>query len=196
MYLSTMTQTIKPKNRRQFLNKLSISVATVALAPNIIFAQSSINHKISVGFSKTPPEKTIKFSKLFSKNQEFVIKESHLKTDILYIHSGRYNDLLKSEDKLSTNTILIVNQHNFDFNSLVGFQSFCNTNKIFLLIIEENLSESTPTLFNKATLYEPQLGDITKIDTIVKSISFLNQLTQPHQFFTINQSLTLNSINI
>lgn len=191
-----MNLTIKPKNRRQFLKKLSLSAAAIALAPNISFGNSTIDDKISIGFSNTPPETILKICTSFSQNQEFIVKESYIKTDLLYIHSGIYNDFEKLEKELLVNTILIVNQENFDANSLHNLKSLCNTNKTFLLVVEENLSKSTKIVFSKATLYEPQLCDITKIDTIVKSISFLNQLTIPNQFFTINQFLKLNSVNI
>lgn len=188
-----MKLTIKHKNRRQFLKNFSLSAAVIALAPNISFGKSTINDKISIGFSNTPPEKIIELGKFFSQNHGFIVKTSHLETDLLYIHSGTYSDFRKSEKELVSNTILIVNQQNFDNNSLTSLQKFCNTNKTFLLVVEENLHKPTHIMFSKATLYEPYLCDTTKIENIIKSISFLNQLTQQNHFFTINQSLTLRN---
>lgn len=188
-----MSLTTKHKNRRQFFKKLSVSAAAVALAPNILFGKTTQNNTISIGFSNTPPEKIIKFGKFFSQNPAFIVKGSHLKTDIHYIHAGLDNELKKSGKELYTNTILIVNRQNLSTNSLADLHSFCCTNKIFLLMIEENLHESAQVIFSKATLYEPYLCNTTNIEKIVKSINFLSQLTQNNHFFTINQTLTLNN---
>jgi hypothetical protein len=172
-----MNLTIKPKNRRQFLKKFSSSAAIIALAPNVIFAQSTANNKIGIGFSNTPPETILKISTSLSQNQNFVVEKNHLKTELLYVHAGTF------EKELLRNTILIINQQNFDSDSLNYLKNICHTNKTFLLVVENNLSESTSIMFNKAFLYEPYECNSTKIDTIIKSISCLNQLTQPNQFF-------------
>lgn len=188
-----MKLTIETKNRRQFLKNFSLSAAIITLAPDISFGKTTINGKISISFLNTPPEKTMRFSKFFSQNQDFIVKENCLEIDILYLHSGRYDDLQKSEEKLSTSTILIVNQQNFDANSLADLQRCCNNTRTFLLMVEENLHESSRFIFSKATLHEPFSCNTTKIENIIKSISFLNHLTRQNQFFTVNQSLTLNN---
>lgn len=181
-----MNLTIKPKNRRQFLKKLSLSTAVIAFAPNVTFGKSTIKNKISIGFSNTPSETIIRISKHFSLNHDFILKENYLQTDILYVHSGAYNDFIQLEKELLNKTILIINQANLDVNTVNYLKSICNSNNTFLLEIEEEVSESSQKLFSKATLYEPFQCNLSKIDTITKSVFYLNQLTQNNNFFTVN----------
>lgn len=84
---------------------------------------------------------------------------------------------------------MIVNHQNFDTSSLEYLKDLCNKKKTFLLIIDEPQQESEQYLFLKATIFEPVLSDTSKINTIIKSIAFLNQVTLQNQFFTINQNL-------
>lgn len=186
-----MNLTIKPKNRRQFLKKFSLSAAVIAFAPNVTFGKSTIKNKISIGFSNTPSETILKIRKYFSLNHEFILKENHLQADILYIHSGTYNDFILLEKELLDITILIVNQANLDENTVNYLKRICDSNNTFLLDIEENVSESPQKLFNKATLYEPFQCNISKINTITKSVYYLNQLTQNNNFFTVNSLSSL-----
>lgn len=191
MYLSTMNLTIKPKNRRQFLKKFSLSAAVVAFAPNVTFGKSTIKDKISIGFSNTPSETILKISTHFSLNHQFILTKNHLQADILYIHSGTYNDFKQLEEELLDKTILIVNQANLDAHTVNYLKNICNSNNTFLLEIEENVSESPQILFSKATLYEPFQCNLSKIDTITKSVFYFNQLTRNNNFFTVNSLSSL-----
>lgn len=181
-----MNLTIKPKNRRQFLKKFSLSAAVIAFAPNVTFGKSTIKDKISIVFFNTPSETILRIGKHFSVNHEFILKENHLQADILYVHSSTPNDFIKLENELLYKTILIINQANLDENTVNYLKSICNSNNTFLLEIEEDVSESPQKLFSKATLYEPFQCNLSKIEIITKSVFYLNQLTQNNNFFTVN----------
>lgn len=182
-----------PNNRRRFIKSLSLGTAFIALSPNISFGKSALNTKLSISFSNTSFEKIAEFSEVFLQNPNFTVNKNQVDTFLHYFNTGTYSDVLKFEHEILHHTILIINQKNFDAHSLSHLQNLCSNNEVFLLMIEENLQASTQIMFSKATLFEPKQCDISQIENIVKSISYLNQLTQHNQFFTINQSLALNS---
>lgn len=174
-------------NRRRFIKSVSLSAAIVALSPNFTFG--NLKRKLSISFSNAPLKTITNIKKILSQNDNFIITENSVNSDIHYVNTPLFDNLDKFESANKNNTILIINHQNFDISSLDYLKDLCNQNKTFLLVIDTPQQETEQYIFSKATLYEPLLCDTAQINTIIKSIAFLNQLTQQNQFFTVNQNL-------
>ncbi len=184
-----MKKNYESYNRRQFIKSVSISATTVALFPNFTFGNVELNDKLSISFSNVPLKTITNIKKILFQNDDFVLKQNSANSDIHYLYSPLFDNSERFESIIKNNTILIVNHQNFDTSSLEYLKDLCNKKKTFLLIIDEPQQESEQYLFLKATIFEPVLSDTSKINTIIKSITFLNQVTLQNQFFTINQNL-------